>query len=270
MKRADARVDIERVVTRERVDVPCGVRDQAYLQPRAAQHVEHGNDVVVQLEVLVQFPAARDLDRAIVRGGRCSPHAENDPLGEREPDLVVVLEVRVALERGQRRLPSFLVTGRIEREPVSRSRAHVSLRPELGPGTGEREVDVEEDRSQSHTATLWPHIGVWRSLVARSVRVGEVPSSNLGTPIACPTPYAPPPGRRARSGRGRPRSGGPPGVPRQTLSSPAARCSAKRSRCPRAAASGGTAGPTRARTPSRCAGRRPTPTPCRDAGGTTR
>jgi hypothetical protein len=25
-------------------------------------------------------------------------------------------------------------------------------------------------------------LGVWRSLVARSVRVGEVPSSNLGTP----------------------------------------------------------------------------------------
>ena len=31
--------------------------------------------------------------------------------------------------------------------------------------------------------TLWA-LGVWRSLVARSVRVGEVPSSNLGTPIA--------------------------------------------------------------------------------------
>src|SRR5439155_6563750 len=28
--------------------------------------------------------------------------------------------------------------------------------------------------------------GVWRSLVARSVRVGEVPSSNLGTPIEAP------------------------------------------------------------------------------------
>ena len=27
-------------------------------------------------------------------------------------------------------------------------------------------------------------LGVWRSLVARSVRVGEVPSSNLGTPMA--------------------------------------------------------------------------------------
>ena len=31
-------------------------------------------------------------------------------------------------------------------------------------------------------ATIRP-LGVWRSLVARSVRVGEVPSSNLGTPI---------------------------------------------------------------------------------------
>jgi hypothetical protein len=30
---------------------------------------------------------------------------------------------------------------------------------------------------------MQPHVGVWRSLVARSVRVGEVPSSNLGTPI---------------------------------------------------------------------------------------
>ena len=29
--------------------------------------------------------------------------------------------------------------------------------------------------------------GVWRSLVARSVRVGEAPSSNLGTPIEVPS-----------------------------------------------------------------------------------
>src|SRR6476619_8478444 len=32
-------------------------------------------------------------------------------------------------------------------------------------------------------ATLCP-LGVWRSLVARSVRVGEAPSSNLGTPTS--------------------------------------------------------------------------------------
>ena len=34
------------------------------------------------------------------------------------------------------------------------------------------------------TAANLCSLGVWRSLVARSVRVGEVPSSNLGTPIA--------------------------------------------------------------------------------------
>ena len=43
----------------------------------------------------------------------------------------------------------------------------------------------------------WRRAGVWRSLVARSVRVGEVPSSNLGTPIAVggvlpPTTVSPP------------------------------------------------------------------------------
>ena len=35
-------------------------------------------------------------------------------------------------------------------------------------------------------------LGVWRSLVARSVRVGEVPSSNLGTPISVGEPMVPP------------------------------------------------------------------------------
>src|SRR4051812_22506472 len=55
--------------------------------------------------------------------------------------------------------------------------------------------------------------GLWRSLVARSVRVGEVPSSNLGSPITTPPPPAPPPAfgsprvstaglPPARSGRG--------------------------------------------------------------------
>ena len=36
----------------------------------------------------------------------------------------------------------------------------------------------------------WECVGAWRSLVARTVRVGEVPSSNLGAPIAPPFPTA--------------------------------------------------------------------------------
>ena len=40
-------------------------------------------------------------------------------------------------------------------------------------------------RKSAHaTAANLCSLGVWRSLVARSVRVGEVPSSNLGTPIS--------------------------------------------------------------------------------------
>ena len=62
--------------------------------------------------------------------------------------------------------------------------ADVALRPELRSRPREREVDVEEDRRGASLATLWRGLGVWRSLVARSVRVGEVPSSNLGTPIS--------------------------------------------------------------------------------------
>ena len=58
-------------------------------------------------------------------------------------------------------------------------------------------------------------LGVWRSLVARSVRVGEVPSSNLGTPIRAGEPMVPPRLlargvgvrlRRAPAGSGRRRS----------------------------------------------------------------
>ena len=40
-------------------------------------------------------------------------------------------------------------------------------------------------------ATLCP-LGVWRSLVARSVRVGEVRSSNLRTPISVGEPHGSP------------------------------------------------------------------------------
>ena len=59
-----------------------------------------------------------------------------------------------------------------------------------GPVRSAREGARGGNRVQ--TATLSP-LGVWRSLVARSVRVGEVPSSNLGTPIRAGEPMVPPP-----------------------------------------------------------------------------
>ena len=68
-------------------------------RPARAQLGEDGSGVLVQLEVLVQLPAARDVDGAGVRRRLLAAHAEHDPLGEREPDLVVVIELRVPLEQ---------------------------------------------------------------------------------------------------------------------------------------------------------------------------
>ena len=39
------------------------------------------------------------------------------------------------------------------------------------------------DHSGSCGVGYWWFIGAWRSLVARTVRVGEVPGSNPGAPI---------------------------------------------------------------------------------------
>src|SRR4029450_5799400 len=51
----------------------------------------------------------------------------------------------------------------------------------LPPGKGRlRPRDYPTEGRPRYPVTV---LGVWRSLVARSVRVGEVPSSNLGTPI---------------------------------------------------------------------------------------
>ena len=61
-----------------------------------------------------------------------------------------------------------------------------SLRAVVGPVAEVEELGREgEDLvASSHGRTLpCVGLGVWRSLVARSVRVGEAPSSNLGTPI---------------------------------------------------------------------------------------
>ena len=89
------------------------------------------------------------------------------------------------LEDGRRPVPLFRA------DDVAGGAGDVRLaerQPPLGRdlrGQGRRPELPLLDRSGrvGHPATLWPVLGVWRSLVARSVRVGEVPSSNLGTPI---------------------------------------------------------------------------------------
>lgn len=57
-------------------------------------------------------------------------------------------ELGVELEVRDRREPGVLVSPGVQRQPVPRPDPHVALRPELGPGPKQREVDVEEHCSQ--------------------------------------------------------------------------------------------------------------------------
>ena len=73
------------------------------------------SDVVVELEVLVPLPAARDLDGARVRRvGSSPPMPRTIRSVKREPDLVVVLELGMAAggRRAPRRAPPRSGTGR--------------------------------------------------------------------------------------------------------------------------------------------------------------
>src|SRR2546423_15088019 len=92
MERADASVDLERVMLRECTHVSCGVRDESDLQPCSAQLLEHRDRILVQLEVLVALPSAGELEGDVVgyRLGAALP--DDDPLRERNPLLLVVLE----------------------------------------------------------------------------------------------------------------------------------------------------------------------------------
>ena len=128
----------------ELVQVARRVREQADQQPVLAQPIEHGQCVVVELEVRGVGPPALHLDGGLVRVADAA-HAANDPLGEEHPDLLVVVELRVALHLRERRRAGFVVPRRVELEPVPAAELAVALGPQVGPGPGQGEIDVEDD-----------------------------------------------------------------------------------------------------------------------------
>ena len=145
---ADADVDVELVVLGELVQVALAVGDQPDAKTVRPQRSDRGQRVVVEEEVLVALPLAHDLHRARASALRRATHAAHDRLGERDPDLLVVLELGMALEARQRREARVLVPVGIERQPVTLTCSAIPLRPELRPRLEEREVDVEEHRAQ--------------------------------------------------------------------------------------------------------------------------
>ena len=96
-------------------EVALTVRDQPELESPVTEVGEDRQGVVVEVEVVVHLPAAHHVDRACPRGCRVSAHAAHDVLGEGDPDLLVVLELRVRLEAVECREARRLVAGGIER-----------------------------------------------------------------------------------------------------------------------------------------------------------
>ena len=74
--------------------------------------------------------------------------------GEEDPDLLVVLELRVALERRERVATRFVVAGRIELEAVPPAEPLIPLRAEVRPRLRDREVDVEDNGAQPHRPSV--------------------------------------------------------------------------------------------------------------------
>ncbi len=118
-------------------------------EPVTPQLVEHRERVLVEREVLVPLPLADHVGRARAGAARIAAHPEDDLLGERDPDLLVVDERVVVLQRLDRGGARVRVRGRGRAPSPCRSptRRYPSG-PSSGPGPKEREVDVEQDGLQ--------------------------------------------------------------------------------------------------------------------------
>ena len=103
----------------------------------------------------MSLPLAHHVGRAGARSTWITPHAEDDLFGERDPDLLVVHELVVVLERLDRVSACVRVQSRIEREAVTLADPAVPLRPELRPGSKQREIDVEQHRRE-HRSRIAP------------------------------------------------------------------------------------------------------------------
>jgi hypothetical protein len=143
----------------EGVEVPARIRDQAELEAVPAQLGEHGEDVLVQLEVLRMQPAVRDLlgKGAHVLTG--ATHPAHDVLREADPDLGVVLELGMVLQVLDGGDPGVVVALSVENEPEAVPGGAVALRTEQRPRLRQREVDVEEDGLERRAGRAYTSAG---------------------------------------------------------------------------------------------------------------
>src|ERR671914_128076 len=185
--RAERGVDRERVVREELAQVAPRVRDEAELEAVAAQLLEHGQNVLVEIEVLGALPRARHLDRAFARPRDLSPHANDDLLRERDPDFLVVDELRMALDALERCGARISVAGGFELEAEPLAETAVTLGTEFRPRPRQREVDIEENGSEgAQKGAGQRYASGWR--LARGGRRRRTSSSRARSSSAAITP----------------------------------------------------------------------------------
>ena len=169
------------VVARELLEVALAVRDQADPSPCARSDCERRQGIVVEVEVGMNLPAPHHVDRAGTAPRGVAAHPADDVLGEGDPDLLVVHELGVRpADPSSAASRAVLVARRVEVEPVRRADAPVRLRPELGPGPREREVDVEENRAQ-HA----PRIGTAADAHRRPAEAGFARREATASTVPC-------------------------------------------------------------------------------------
>ena len=141
------------MVRDELVEIATRVRDEAELEPVPTQLLQHRQRVLVELEVLRMLPGLRHRDSALVGRVRTAAHPADDPLRERDPDLLVVLELRVAPDALDGPLACLAVARRVELEAEALAQPLVALGTELRAGLCDREIDVEENCLQHQLAS---------------------------------------------------------------------------------------------------------------------
>src|SRR5207244_6819816 len=104
--------------------------------------------------VLRVLPRLRHRDGTVVRRVRVPAHVADDPLGERDPDLLVVLELGVAPDALHRPLARGRVALGVELEAEALAEPLVALGPELRPRARDREVDVEENSANQRLSRI--------------------------------------------------------------------------------------------------------------------
>jgi hypothetical protein len=142
----DPGVHVEPEVAHEGIEVAARVGDEPELHPLEPEVRQHGERVLVEIEVRRVEPPGRDGFRHRADARAPAAHPPDDVLREADPDLLVVLELGVVAEVLDRRGSRLGVEGGIERQPVPLPGRPVALGAQQGAGLREGEVDVEEDR----------------------------------------------------------------------------------------------------------------------------